>query len=1160
MPNPSPRPSGLFLQLLGPPRMWLDGKPVALPTKKLSGLVAYLALEDATTRTKLASLFWSENDEESARRNLRRELHRLRETPLRGCLHIGEITLHLDTHQTDVAQFRGLLEQGRVEAALEVYRGSLLEGLELPGATGFAEWLEQQRAALHRLWQQTLLYQAENLETRGDLRAALEIHLQLLAQDDLQERHQREVMRLHYLLGEREAALERFERFRGILKRELGLEPLPETLHLAEQIRSAYNASPKPIATQTAGPGLPLQAPLVGREQVRLQMEAAWELGQWVLLSGPAGVGKTRLLQEFALPRGQPLTYGGRSADASLPYATLSRALREQLATLPGLELAPWVRRELARLVPELQDTPPGLLRAQDERLRLYEAFAAFMESTVRGEVVLLCDDLQFFDLQSLEMLLFALEHLRAQGLGQRLAMAYRKGELRPEAQRLLQRFTHAHPGLELELGPLTEPELLELVRRLSGSPEGQLFTRRLHRATTGNPFFVLETLKTLFEAGLLWVNPEGGWETPFDEETSDYRELPIPQSVREAVLRRVDNLGQGAKRLLEAASLTADGFSLATLGGATALSEWEALDALEQALEAGILEPTPQGYRFTHDLFTESLRETLSAERRRLLHRKLAASLQSLSGPAAAIAEHLEQAGQPQEAIRWRIRAAEAAAQVSAHSEALAQYQRALELGLELPEAFPVHLARADLYQSQLDYARAQQALELLEGKARSSSEQAELDVAWARLLFHLGRYELVREKTLLASQKAPPGPTQVQALRLLGSSLFRLGQPQEAIERLEQGLAAAQQHAPEQVPTLCIDLAYPLLQLGHTHQARQSVEQALRLTQPWQRDHALALNALARLELANNQTALAQQCLGQALEVAYRVHDQTLAFAFLTNLLRVQLETGDLGEARARLLEAETRFKEAHPRTQSTLKRRLAEVEYLSGQLGTALQALDAAIQMADTLGERDQQVSLRALQATWLGYLGALPQAWEVCAALEQLQPDSPHLDCTKALLHLLEENLPAAQALLEPLHTQPHHLPEAQATVCCYLGLVANAQHQPEKALALAQTRYPSGALHTLNLAVRLEATRQLGQALAALLEEAQTLLASGKAPPLEGLELRQALLRAYQASGQTRKAKKLQHETIQKVRALAATLEGYLELKQAFLHKNRDLIA
>lgn len=1134
--------------------MWLDGKAINLPTKKLLGLVAYLALEGSTTRTRLASLFWSENDEDSARRNLRRELHRLRETLLRGCVCIGDSTLHLHTYQTDVAQFRGLLEQGKMEAALKVYQGSLLEELELPGATGFSEWLEHQREELSRLRQQALLYQAENLETRGDWRAALEIHLQLLAQDSLQERHQREVMRLHYLLGEREAALERFERFRGTLKQELGLEPLPETLHLAEEIRSAQMVGSKPVATQAAGPGIPLRAPLIGRKQIWQEMEAAWNSGQWVLISGPAGVGKTRLLREFGMLAGQPQLYQGRPADASLPFATLSRAIREQLEALPGLVLPPWARHELARLVPELESTSPPPLRAQDERLRLYEAFVVFVENAARGDVVLLCDDVQFFDLQSLEMFLFALQRLRERSLMYRLVVAYRKGELRPEAQGLLKRFRGIEKGLELELKPLAEPQLLELIRRMSGSPEGQLFAKRLYRATAGNPFFVLETLKTLFESGLLCINPEGSWETPFDQETDDYRELPIPRSVREAVLRRVENLGEGARRLLEAASLAADGFGLATLGGATALSEWEALEALEQTLEAGILESTSHGYKFAHDLFAESLQDTLSAERKRLLHRKLATSLERLSGPAAQIAEHLEQAGQFQEAIRWRIQAAQTALQVYAHQEALEQYQKALELGLRLPEAFPVHLARANLYQNQLDYTRAQQELQLLEGAARSSAEQAELDVAWARLLFHQGRYEQARDKAQAASQYAPQGPNQVLAWRLLGSSLFRLGQPQEAQKLLERGLEAAERHAPEQTSTLCIDLAYPLLQQGQSTQARQKVEQALRLTEPWQRDHALALNALARLELAANRPAPAQQSLSQALEIAYRLRDETLAFAFLTNLLRVQLETGALEEARTRLLEAETRFKEAHPRTHSTLKRRLAEVEYLSGHLGAALEALKNAIEMADALGERDQQVSLRALQATWLGYLGALPEAWQVCAALEQLQPDSLQLDCARALLHLLEDNLAAAQALLEPLHTPSHSLPEAQATVCCYLGLVANAQNQPEKALALAQTRYPSGASQTLNLVVRLEATRQLAQPLEPLVEEAHTHLVSSKAPPLEGLELRRTLALTHQSGDQ---AENLHQAVRQNVQELAATLGGFPRLQQTFLHKHQD---
>lgn len=320
---------------------------------------------------------------------------------------------------------------------------------------------------------------------------------------------------------------------------------------------------------------------------------------------------------------------------------------------------------------------------------------------------------------------------------------------------------------------------------------------------------------------------------------------------------------------------------------------------------------------------------------------------------------------------------------------------------------------------------------------------------MAWARLLFHQGRYEQARGKAQAALKGAPDGPSRVLALRLLGSSLFRLGDSAGAIRHLEQGLEAARRYAFELIPTLSIDLAHPLLQQGQSEQARQQVEQALRLTQPWQRDHALALNARARLELAANQTEQAWQTLGQALEVAYQLQDETLAFAFLTNLLRVQLEAGALPEARARLLEVETRFKNAHPRTQSTLKRRLAEVEYLSGHLGAALHALQAAIAMADALGERDQQVSLRALQATWLGYLGALPQAWEVCAALKQLQPEAPSFAPPRPCSTCWKATCPPPRPCSNPFRQSPPACPKPRLWSLVTWACWPTAKKSPKK---------------------------------------------------------------------------------------------------------------
>jgi hypothetical protein len=140
--------SSLRLRLLGAPVVELAGRPLALPTRKLLGLLAYLALEGPTSRGKLAGLFWSEQDEATARGNLRRELNRLRHTPMATLLQTDRDLLQLGPVQTDVAAFRAHLQEGELEPALTLYRGPLLEGLELSGAAGFEEWLEQGSEAL----------------------------------------------------------------------------------------------------------------------------------------------------------------------------------------------------------------------------------------------------------------------------------------------------------------------------------------------------------------------------------------------------------------------------------------------------------------------------------------------------------------------------------------------------------------------------------------------------------------------------------------------------------------------------------------------------------------------------------------------------------------------------------------------------------------------------------------------------------------------------------------------------------------------------------------------------------------------------------------------------------------------------------------------------
>ncbi len=662
-------------QLFGQPEFRLNGNELNLSVRKVLALLAYLTIEGSGSRSVLAGLLWTELDEASARRNLRQRLYRLSPPELAMCVLVEANRVSITGFVTsDVSNFELAMLGSRFADAVGLYGGLLLDGVELEEASAFHEWLDVKREFFERAFQRALAGFAAQLEVGGATREALVQHQRLIAVNPLLELHQRHVMRLRAGLGERIEALAGFEDFRVLLETELGLLPTPETVLLAAQIRE--QAVLEQVLPTESIPVLPaIETPLIGRQAVLQQLELAWQAQKMMVVTGEPGIGKSRLLTEFALTKSAQVMHG-RAGDVTIPFATLTRVIRQLLQANPKLILPRWVRQELARLVPSLDEPPVS--SGSEARIRLFDAFAEFVWLTTSQVDTYIIDDLQFFDFDSFEMILHLFSSLNRPS-NMRQIVAYRTAELSISMATNLEQVFKAGNTLQIQLEPLNETAVRDLVGSLLGSHDPKLFSNRLHRATGGNPFFALETLKSLVESKVLQQNEHGDWGTGVDETTTSYNELPMPESVVVAVRERVARLGVQASRLLETASLAGDAFALEDLLFATTLTEFEALEAFERALELRLLERQAQGYRFAHDLVREALTLGLGAERKRLLHRKLAESLEKHGGAAARIASHLENAGQLQLAAPWRVKAALAAVQVFANREAVAEYEKAL-------------------------------------------------------------------------------------------------------------------------------------------------------------------------------------------------------------------------------------------------------------------------------------------------------------------------------------------------------------------------------------------------------------------------------------------------------------------------------------------------
>jgi tetratricopeptide (TPR) repeat protein len=493
-------------------------------------------------------------------------------------------------------------------------------------------------------------------------------------------------------------------------------------------------------AAPSQSPLLPTVLPFVGRCAETARMESAWADGRAIFIEGDAGVGKSRLAVEFAAAHGPYALVRCRSGDSELPYAAYTRALRTLMGDASAVDGLPqWVKAELARLLPEL-GTPPPALHSSVEHARFVEACAvAWLRLAGESFDAVILDDWHCADAASRTLLgLVAQQRHDSGGMGARELVVYRD-DLDAPARQVMLRLRDAVRAEHLNLQALRPDSVLELLQRLSGAECPTRLASRLCQATGGNPFFLAETLRHLAEQGVLAADTHGVWRTPFDGPARDSDELPVPAVVRDAVLARVGRLPDAAARVIEAAALAGEPFSAALLAPACALSEIDAVLAIEQAVQAHLLrEHETGGYAFAHDLVRQALDSDLSTTRRNLVHRRLALGAEAAGAPPITVARHLEACGEASRAVVHRMAAGDAAQRVHALAEALVQWQQALDNQPRPGEAMQVHLRMMrttyQLDRPEASAAHAQALLHLAEDERLANHERAEALLAVAQ------------------------------------------------------------------------------------------------------------------------------------------------------------------------------------------------------------------------------------------------------------------------------------------------------------------------------------------------------------------------------------------------------------------------------------------
>jgi DNA-binding SARP family transcriptional activator/tetratricopeptide (TPR) repeat protein len=820
----------LHIRLLGAFVLTYDGEMVArFHSPRLQSLLSYLVLHaDAPQpRQYLAYLFWPESEEKQARKNLRKLLTNFRdELPdyqqfLIDKERTGTVQWNPDSpYSADVAELDRLFALADKQPLtrednihiIDLYKGNLLPGC-------YEEWITPLRNQYQRNIHRTFEHLLTQLENARAYEEGIRYAQRLLDLDPIEETSYQRLMRLRMLIGDRAGALRTYIECKAILQKELGVEPSAATKKTYEQLIDGSSSDVVEGSSPIAGVAANMTK-LVAREREWQVLQKTWRQvlpgrAMIVLVSGEAGIGKTRLAEELLMWGSIQgvLTARTRSyaAQGALAYAPLIQLLRTpSLYKRLKKANAVWLV-ELARLLPELLETHPNLPRAEPmterwQRQRLYEALVQAL-LVDEQPLLLLYDDLQWCDQETLEWLQYLMTARRTARL--LIVGTVRAGEATVDHP--LHALTYSlrleDCLTEIELTPLTINEVRLLAEHVAGNPLTAAQTASLYAESEGNPLFVVEIVQAL-------VGHEGDRPVFTEAQVGIEGQVnALPPKVAAVIQARLAQLSPAARDLVAIAAAIGRSFTFTVLSEASALAEDIVANGLDELCQRRIVkEQRADIYDFSHDRIRDVAYSLQGRARRQLLHRQIGAALTrlyagNLDVVAGELAAHAEHAGQIDQAIKYLRRAAEVAQSVGAYSDAVTLLRRGLHLlqGLnsaresvvqqELAILVPLGAALIALRgyadpEVQAVYSQAQQIC------ATIIDDPYLMPILIGLSLFYMVRGELqqalsITQQSLLLAQQTQDTSLLLEGHVTRGAILVYLAQFHEAQVHLEQGVA---------------------------------------------------------------------------------------------------------------------------------------------------------------------------------------------------------------------------------------------------------------------------------------------------------------------------------------------------------------------------------
>ena len=957
--------ASIKIQLLGGFVVDHDGHQMPpIPSSLGRSLFAFLVTyrDRRHTRDLLAGTFWPDLPEQVARRRLSQALWQIQsvlQEAENGEQFIqssaSDVSFVTTDYWLDVVEFDRHIataalqsathdpsEVTSLEQAVQLYRGEFLAGF-------YDDWIDFEQERLRSDYLRALERLTALHKGRADYEAALHYARRVCLYDPLRESAHREAMRLCFLLGRSNEALQQYDRCAEVLLEELDRRPSANTEELRIHISQMRDKNETPFAPTIQSPLLSgaKRIPLVGRsgerESVLRRMEdTLLGRGGVFFIEGESGIGKTRLLEELiedAQWRGlNPLVAECSEAELLHPLGGLNRALESGITRLRFDQLRavlhPMALADLGQAVTQvgswltetrLKDETPFDTTPEHRSQTIRSVLLALADL---NPMVLLIDDAQWLDKDSAGVLSDLAPDLEHRGL--LLGLSYRATEARDRKalwEHIVNIDTRVNT-LKLKISPLDLVESAVFVEESLGVTKVDSdFAEGLYHETGGNPFFILESLRAWHQAEM--EDLERGLPS------SPRHPHPPSSGITSLITRRLDALTPETREVLEAAAALGTSAEPELLSAVAERSTAATLKSVAHLVDRGLLRENASGYEHPHDQIRRVVLDGLDEDRLTAIHERAGCAIEkNRPDRVEQLAYHYNAARNPRKAFTHSLAAGKKAVTVGAFETAVGHFENAARWAVE-EGRYQVLTEWDDALHLLGRRSEQQRILDQLAGLAADQSEKADLARRRSRLLTEEGNHRQAIQMALRAVENADatlaPG-SNGKMLQNLGLTLARAGRAGDAIPHLEAAVEAFAGEVASKAGALC-DLGNVLCETQSYKAAEKALDEALAYYRTIDDLRGIAETngqlAIVSMELGDGDTAV--ELYEAALETCRKIDYRRGVAVNLANLANARNSQANVGKALSHYSEAAMVFSEIGDRMGAALVRaNAASVRY--------------------------------------------------------------------------------------------------------------------------------------------------------------------------------------------------------------------------------------